>query len=137
MMIPFSLKYRGKKPPTCQTEPTRVCLRTCKIPQHADPYNSLFCHSVTSTSLRQITNTKLRNYLIIAHFASECCSHPLPTTEHFKRTTELFIAVISVHYANHLVLGTYLTGLTTAKLLQNTMIMDIQGSNTVFSKEKW
>jgi len=57
---------------------------------------------------------KLRNYLIIAHLASECCSHPLPATEHFKSTTELFIAVISVHYANHLVPGTYLTGLTTA-----------------------
>lgn len=78
---------------------------------------------------------KLRNCLIIAHFASECCSHPLFATEHFKSTTELFIAIISVHYANHLVRGTYLTGLSTAKLLQNTIIMDIQGSNTVFSEE--
>lgn len=80
---------------------------------------------------------KLRYYLIIAHFASEHCSHPLPATEHFKSTIELFIAVISVHYANNLVPGTSLTGLTTAKLLGNAMIMDIQGSNTVFPKEKW
>lgn len=106
------------------------------MPQHTDPHDSLFCHPITSTSLRQITSMKLRNYLIIARFASECCSHPLPAIEHFKSTTELFIAVITVHYANNLVPGTYLTGLTTAKLLQNTMIMDIQGSNTVFSEEK-
>lgn len=105
--------------------------RTCKIPQYTDPHWSvcivMFCYPVTSTSLRQITNMKLRNCLIIAHFASECCSHPLSATEHFKSTTELFIAIISVHYANHLVRGTYLTGLSTAKLLQNTIIMDNSG----------
>lgn len=79
---------------------------------------------------------KVRNSLVIVHFASERCSHPLPAREHFKSTTELFIAVIPVHYANRLVPGTYLTGLTTAKLLWNTMIMDIQGRNTVFFEEK-
>lgn len=62
---------------------------------------------------------KLRNSLIIAHFANECCSIPLLATGCFKSTTELFIAVISVYYANHLVPGTYLIGLTTAKLSQN------------------
>lgn len=57
----------------------------------------------------------------------------MPATEHFNSTTELFIAVISVHYANHFVLGTQLIGLnTSAKCLWSTIIMIIQGSNITF-----
>lgn len=100
----------------------------------------MFYQPVTSTSLQQITNTRLRNYLILAPFSGECCSHPSPATEHLKSATELlelFPAVMSLHYANHLVLGPYFTGLTAAKLSGSAVIMDTQGSNALFSQQKW
>lgn len=90
-------------------------------------------HPVTSTSLQQITNMRPRNYLILASLAGECCSHPSPATEHLESTRELFTAVMALPYANHVVLGTYFTGLTAAKLSGNAMIMDTQGSNTVLT----
>lgn len=40
-----------------------------------------------------------------------------------------------LHYANHLVLGEYFTGLTAAKLPGSARIMDTQGSNTVLTTE--
>lgn len=80
---------------------------------------------------------RLRNYLILAPFAGECCSHPSPATEPLESTPELFPAVMSLHYANHLVLGTYFSGLTAAKLSGSAVIMDAQGSNTLFSQQKW
>lgn len=108
-----------------QTQKTSVGARQCLITQ-SHPHHC----SKLQISASGITYS-------FAPFAGECCSHPSPATEHLESTRELFPAVMSLHYANHLVLGTHFTGVTAAKLSGSAMIMDTQGSNTLFSQQKW